>query len=40
MGPDGGENGGNIVFNGTPEELAKYSESVTGNFLHSKIFST
>ncbi len=40
MGPDGGENGGNIVFTGTPEELAKYSESITGKFLHSKLFST
>lgn len=34
LGPDGGENGGNVVFVGTPEELAKCDNSVTAKYLH------
>ena len=37
LGPDGGENGGNIVFEGRPEELAKHTEIYTGEFL-SKLY--
>lgn len=33
MGPGGGENGGNIIAVGTPEELAKQPQSYTGTFL-------
>ena len=33
MGPGGGEQGGRIVAVGTPEEIAKNSESVTGKYL-------
>lgn len=33
LGPEGGENGGNIVFQGTPEDLLKCTESYTGKFL-------
>jgi excinuclease ABC subunit A len=33
MGPDGGNKGGRIVASGTPEEVAKVSESETGKFL-------
>ena len=33
LGPDGGENGGNIVAQGTPEELAKIKKSYTGQYL-------
>lgn len=33
IGPGGGENGGNIVATGTPEELAKNAKSYTGEFL-------
>lgn len=33
LGPEGGENGGNIVFAGTPEDLLKCEESYTGVFL-------
>ncbi|MEG2324306.1 MAG: excinuclease ABC subunit UvrA [Anaerovoracaceae bacterium] len=36
LGPDGGFRGGNIVVEGTPEEVAKCKESYTGEFL-SKI---
>ncbi|MDR1739435.1 MAG: excinuclease ABC subunit A, partial [Bacteroidales bacterium] len=33
IGPDGGEKGGRIVFEGTPEGLAKCKASVTGVFI-------
>ena len=33
LGPEGGHNGGQIVGQGTPEELAEVSESYTGQFL-------
>ena len=33
MGPEGGNRGGRIVCQGTPEEIAKYKESYTGKFL-------
>ena len=36
LGPEGGNAGGNIVAQGTPEEVAKVKESYTGQFL-SKI---
>jgi len=38
LGPEGGEKGGNIVFEGTPEELIKCEKSYTAMFL-KKIFS-
>ena len=31
--PEGGDEGGNIVITGTPEEVAAYSESYTGQYL-------
>ena len=33
MGPGGGEAGGRIVAAGTPEEIRKSPESITGKFL-------
>jgi len=33
MGPEGGKNGGQVVFEGTPEEMVKCSESLTGQYL-------
>lgn len=33
LGPEGGENGGQIVATGTPEEIIKCKTSYTGNFL-------
>ena len=33
LGPEGGDEGGNIVATGTPEEVAKVKESYTGQFL-------
>jgi len=39
LGPEGGENGGNIVFEGLPEDILKVSNSYTANFLKNKINS-
>ena len=33
LGPEGGENGGEIIATGTPEEVCKVPESYTGKFL-------
>lgn len=33
LGPEGGDEGGNIVFEGTPEEIIKEEKSYTGKFL-------
>mgnify|MGYP001566514491 CR=1 FL=1 len=33
MGPEGGLNGGEIVAEGTPEEIAKSKKSLTGAYL-------
>jgi len=33
MGPEGGEDGGRIVAEGTPEEVARVKESFTGHYL-------
>ncbi|MBO7337458.1 MAG: excinuclease ABC subunit UvrA, partial [Paludibacteraceae bacterium] len=33
MGPDGGKGGGQLVFAGTPEELAKSGKGYTSKFL-------
>lgn len=33
IGPEGGEKGGDLVFAGTPEDLAKCNKSYTGKFL-------
>jgi len=37
LGPDGGENGGHLVAQGTPEEIVKIKESYTGNYLKEKL---
>lgn len=33
MGPEGGDNGGNVVASGTPENIAKNKNSYTGRYL-------
>ena len=33
LGPEGGDEGGNIVATGTPEEVSEVKESYTGQFL-------
>lgn len=37
MGPEGGKNGGNIVAEGTPEQISKNKKSVTGVFLKGEL---
>jgi excinuclease ABC subunit A len=37
LGPEGGVNGGNLVFAGLPEDLINVSESLTGKYLKPKI---
>ena len=37
MGPEGGENGGNVVATGTPEEISANSASITGQYLREKL---
>lgn len=37
LGPEGGKEGGNVVFTGTPQEIIKCKESYTGQFLNEKI---
>lgn len=37
LGPEGGDKGGNIVATGTPEEIVKYKESLTGKYLKDKL---
>jgi excinuclease ABC subunit A len=38
MGPEGGDKGGGIVAEGTPENIAKCENSYTGRFLKEKLF--
>ena len=37
LGPYGGVNGGKVVFEGTPEEIVKCKNSLTGKYLKEKI---
>ena len=37
LGPEGGKDGGNIVFEGTPENIVNCKESYTGKYLKEKI---
>jgi len=37
LGPEGGENGGNILATGTPEEIIKIKDSITGTYLKEKL---
>jgi excinuclease ABC subunit A len=38
LGPEGGAAGGKVVAQGTPEQVARVSESYTGQFLREKEF--
>ena len=40
LGPDGGADGGNIVFEGTPRELLKCKNSYTARYLKTKFDET
>ena len=37
LGPEGGEYGGNLVAQGTPEDLVKNTQSITGSYLKGKL---
>lgn len=37
LGPEGGENGGHLLATGTPEDVVKIKESVTGIYLKDKL---
>jgi excinuclease ABC subunit A len=39
LGPDGGNNGGNLVCTGTPEDVSKCKQSLTGKYLLRKLKS-
>lgn len=40
LGPEGGKYGGNIVFEGTPEEIIGHAKSYTGKYLNAKLKKT
>jgi len=37
LGPEGGENGGKLLAVGTPEEIVKVKDSITGHYLKDKL---
>ena len=37
LGPEGGQAGGRIICEGTPEKVAKSKKSVTGQFLKEEL---
>ena len=37
IGPDGGKNGGNVVFEGTPQDMINSSNTITAQFLKKSI---
>jgi excinuclease ABC subunit A len=37
MGPEGGDGGGNVVFEGTPDDLVKEAKGYTGKYLAEKL---
>jgi excinuclease ABC subunit A len=39
LGPEGGDRGGKIIFEGTPEEIVNVKESYTGKYLKDTTFN-
>jgi excinuclease UvrABC ATPase subunit len=39
MGPEGGSRGGQVMFEGTPEQLLHVEESLTGTYLNNHQFA-
>jgi excinuclease ABC subunit A len=37
IGPEGGDGGGSVLFEGEPEGLVKVKESFTGKFLKAEL---
>jgi len=40
LGPDGGDDGGEVIFEGTPEDLCQSKKSFTATFLKEKLYSS
>jgi excinuclease ABC subunit A len=40
LGPEGGDGGGWVVAEGTPEEVAQCEQSYTGQFLRSVLYQS
>ena len=40
LGPEGGEMGGLVIAEGTPEEITRNPDSHTGSFLKEKLYHT
>jgi excinuclease ABC subunit A len=40
LGPEGGDGGGEVVFEGTPEQIVKSKKSVTGKYIAEKLKSS
>ena len=40
LGPEGGERGGRIVAEGTPEQIAEVAESYTGRYLKAELIAS
>lgn len=38
LGPDGGDKGGEIIVEGTPEDVAKHSTSYTAKYLKEALY--
>ena len=38
MGPDGGRGGGELLFEGTPEDLARYGKGYTAAYLKEVLY--
>ena len=37
LGPKGGDEGGKIIYEGTPEKIIKSNKSISGKYLKKKI---
>jgi excinuclease ABC subunit A len=37
MGPEGGKNGGELIFQGLPEDIVNCEQSITGKYLKNVI---
>ena len=37
IGPEGGDGGGRVLFEGVPEDLVQVQESFTGKFLQAEL---
>jgi excinuclease ABC subunit A len=40
LGPEGGDNGGRLLAQGTPMQVASVGESLTGHYLHEHLQRT